>query len=149
MSSNKQFRMTHQRRIILQELRKTETHPSADEIFLKVRQVLPHISLGTVYRNLETLHKKGLIKKLELGGYQKRFDGNPDNHYHISCRICNSIDDIPANAVKKLEFFTEGIEGYTILGYTLHFIGICKQCSSNEDIRQKPDIKKLLNKYFY
>jgi len=127
--------MTHQRSVILQELRKTKTHPSADEIYLKVRQVLPHISLGTVYRNLETLHKMGFIQKLELGGHQKRFDGNPDEHYHISCVICNRIDDVPADAIKKLEFSTEKIEGYTILGYTLHFIGICKQCSSSQDIR--------------
>ncbi len=135
MSSNKQFRMTHQRSVILQELRNTKTHPSADEIYLKVRKVLPHISLGTVYRNLETLHKMGLIQKLELGGYQKHFDGNPDEHYHISCIVCNRVDDVPTDAIKKLELSTEGIKYYNIISYNLHFIGICKKCGSSKDIK--------------
>ena len=126
--------MTHQRSVILQELRKTKTHPSADEIYLKVRQLLPRISLGTVYRNLETLHKMGLIQKLKLGGYQKHFDGNPDEHYHISCIVCNRVDDVPTDTIKKLVLSTEGIEDYNIICYNLHFIGICKKCSSSKDI---------------
>ncbi len=149
MFTQKQFRMTQQRRIILQELRKTKNHPSADEIYLKVRKVLPHISLGTIYRNLEILQKIGLIKKLELGENQKRFDSNPDEHYHISCIVCNRIDDIFTNKEQKFDFFSGDFKAYTVLGVTLHFTGICKQCSSNKDFRQKTDIKKLLNKNFH
>lgn len=131
MSSHNQFRMTHQRQVILHELRKTNTHPSADEIYLMVRKVIPHISIGTVYRNLELLHKIGLITKIEFNGNQMHFDGNPEKHYHVSCIICNRIDDIPANVLKNMDFSIEGIEGYNILDHTLHFIGVCKHCGSS------------------
>jgi Fur family ferric uptake transcriptional regulator len=68
--------MTRQRKVILEEIRKTDSHPTADELYQRVRQRLPHVSLGTIYRNLETLAASGLIQKLEMGGSQKRFDGN-------------------------------------------------------------------------
>ena len=123
-----QHRMTQQRRIILDKLRQTKSHPSADELYLMVRQVLPHISLGTVYRNLEMLQKMGLITKIELGGNQKRFDGNTVEHYHINCIVCKRIDDIPLRAVKKIEYSTEEIDYSNIIGHSLNFYGVCKNC---------------------
>jgi Fur family ferric uptake transcriptional regulator len=87
--------MTRQRQIILEELRKADTHPSADEVYETVRKRLPRISLGTVYRNLEILSELGEIQKLELGGDLKRFDRKPNKHYHIRCMNCGRVDDAP------------------------------------------------------
>ena len=87
--------MTRQRRVILEELRKVNTHPSADEIYEIVRKRLPRISLGTVYRNLEILSEYGDIQKLEPGCSLKRFDGNPNEHCHIRCVSCDRIADAP------------------------------------------------------
>ena len=123
------FRMTRQRRIILQELRKVNVHPTADEIYNVVRGVLPHISLGTVYRNLEILSEKGYVDKLEYGG-QRRFDGNREKHYHIQCLGCGGIDDMPQDLVKSFEISPEKIREYRIQGYRLLFLGICKECDS-------------------
>ena len=75
MQKHPNLRMTRQRRVILEELRKVKTHPSADEIYEIVRKRLPRISLGTVYRNLEILSESGDIQKLEPGCSLKRFDG--------------------------------------------------------------------------
>jgi len=83
----KQLRITRQRRVILEELQRTKSHPTADELYRKVRRRLPRISLGTVYRNLELLSRSGLIRKLEIGGGKMRFDGIVEPHYHIHCRI--------------------------------------------------------------
>ena len=63
--SGTDFRMTHQRRLILDELKKLKTHPTADEIYVIVRKKMPRISLGTVYRNLEILSETGQIIKIE------------------------------------------------------------------------------------
>ena len=60
--------MTQQRKVVLEELRKMDNHPSADEIYEMVRLRLPRVSLGTVYRNLEVLSDLGEIQKLELSG---------------------------------------------------------------------------------
>ena len=85
MPKTQNRRMTLQRKTILEVLRQTDFHPSADEIYMMVRERLPRISLGTVYRNLEVLSESGFIQKLELGGTIKRFDWNPEKHYHIRC----------------------------------------------------------------
>ena len=84
--------MTRQRRVILQELQKVTTHPTADQVYDMVRKKLPRISLATVYRNLDLLAQDGLISKLD-GGAQLRFDGNPADHYHIRCTRCQRVDD--------------------------------------------------------
>ena len=130
MSSQNQFRMTRQREIILQELRKVTTHPSADEIYSMVRKVMPKISIGTVYRNLELLFQRGYVAKIEISGNQMRFDGNPQKHFHVSCIECSRIDDLGKDVVKRIDFDSDQIGDFNIIGYTLHFNGICKQCSA-------------------
>ena len=77
MLNNPDHRMTLQRKKIMEVVREGNSHPSADEIYKRVRSFLPRISLGTVYRNLEVLSKMGKIQKLELSGSLKRFDWNP------------------------------------------------------------------------
>ncbi len=70
-------RMTKQRKIILDVLKNTTSHPTADWIYDQVREVLPNISLGTVYRNLKVLKEMGEIMELDFGSTYSRFDGNP------------------------------------------------------------------------
>ena len=123
------LRMTRQRKIILEELRKVDTHPSADEVYEMVRKRLPRISLGTVYRNLEILSKSGAIQKLEPGCSLKRFDGNPHEHYHIRCIQCDRVVD--AHVDIDLNFTNEdrGDSDFRIIGHKLEFIGLCPKCS--------------------
>ena len=97
------MRLTNQRQVILEELRNVKTHPTASELYDMVRQRLPRIGLGTVYRNLELLADCGIINKLETGGEQKRFDGNPGPHYHIRCTTCGRVDDIDMPLLENLD----------------------------------------------
>ncbi len=129
--------MTRQREIILHELRSVTTHPSADEIYIMVRKMLPKISIGTVYRNLELLCQRGEIAKIEISGNQMRFDGNPQKHYHITCIECGRIDDVRCDAVKTVEFDPSQIDSYEIIGYTLHFTGICERCRAKKRKKHK------------
>jgi len=124
--------MTLQRKTILNILRQTKSHPSADEIYELVRKQLPRISLGTVYRNLELLAKMGLIQKLELGGTIKRFDWNPNKHYHIRCLICGKVDDAPIAPLNKLEDELYGATVFSIIGHRLEFEGLCPICTEKE-----------------
>lgn len=131
MLDRQKHRMTLQRKIILEELKKVKTHPGADEIYVTVRKRLPRISLGTVYRNLEVLAELKEIQKIESVGTLKRFDGTPENHYHIRCIKCDRIDDAPfaleTGLEKKIRPFTD----FTIIGHRLEFIGICSECGSD------------------
>ncbi len=129
MRLNNHYRMTNQRTVILDELRKTKSHPTADEIYVMVKRVLPSISLGTVYRNLEVLSVMMIISKLEFIGSQKRFDGNTVNHCHICCTNCNRIDDVSLDIVKKIEFSRDKIKGFQHIDHCLYFVGICEECT--------------------
>ena len=120
--------MTGQRQVILEELRKVTVHPTADEIFAMVRRVMPHISLATVYRNLEILSSLGLVQKLECAGSQRRYDGNPERHHHIRCIGCGSVNDVSSEAVTDFEYIPERIPGYQVLNYSFMFIGLCDAC---------------------
>jgi Fur family ferric uptake transcriptional regulator len=121
------LRLTKQRQIILDELRNSTSHPTADEVYEKVRQHLPRISLGTVYRNLELMSSCGLIQKLTSTGLQKRFDGNPEEHYHIRCLNCGQVRDLDLDV--DLNNIIQSLNtDYQVMGHKLEFMGLCPQC---------------------
>ncbi len=121
-------RLTKQRQIILEELQKTKSHPTADELYQVVRKRIPNISLGTVYRNLEILASCGLIKKLEIAGSQKRFDANMEDHQHVRCICCGRVDDLYCDSVNPLDCIAGTCCDYEILDYKLEFLGLCPEC---------------------
>lgn len=114
---------------MLDELKALKSHPTADELFELVRKRLPRISLATVYRNLEWLCQQGIIQKIEVGGRQKRFDGNADLHYHIRCTSCGRVDDVEMLPVAALERNLSKKSGYTVRGHRLEFWGTCPACA--------------------
>ena len=83
------LRLTGPRRVVLDVVRATETHPTAEWVHRMVRRRLPRVSLGTVYRNLRLLVAEGLVK--ELPGPHARFDGNLSEHHHFTCLSCGRI----------------------------------------------------------
>ena len=122
-------RMTQQRKTILEVLRNTKTHPSADEIYELVKQKLPRISLGTVYRNLEVLAQLGIIQVLELSGSLKRFDWDPNKHYHIRCIRCDRVENAPIAPMDRLENKVYQSTVFEIIGHNLEFTGLCPRCT--------------------
>jgi Fur family ferric uptake transcriptional regulator len=122
------MRLTSQRQVILEELQKVTSHPTASDVFDMVRKRLPRIGLGTVYRNLDLLAERGVIKKIEVGGEQKRFDGDTSPHYHIRCVKCNRVEDIFIERLGKLEKNAASCCNYKILDHHVQFSGICSEC---------------------
>jgi len=134
LGSNQKYRMTNQRHVILEEIQKVNTHPTADEVYEIVRRRLPRISLGTVYRNLEILSACGLIQKIGPVSSQMRFDGITKNHYHLRCIYCGKVEDAPIETVDKLENAIREKSDYIIIGHKLEFIGICPKCREKENV---------------
>ena len=124
-------RMTMQRKKIMEIVTEGNTHPSADEVYQRVRSFLPRISLGTVYRNLEILSEMGKIQKLELSGSLKRFDWDLKKHYHIRCLRCDRIDNAPLAPLNQLEDELYEATVFQIIGHNLEFIGLCPKCTKN------------------
>ena len=131
MQLTPEMRLTTQRQIILEELGKVTSHPTANEVYDMVRKRLPRIGLGTVYRNLELMSETGIILKLEVGGTQKRFDATIDPHYHIRCLSCGKVDDIEIPVMADINNAAADISKYQILGHHIEFSGICSECDKN------------------
>ncbi len=129
--TNQGLRMTAQRKVILEELRSVDTHPTADRIYEMVRRRLPRVSLATVYRNLDWLAEAGVIQKYESAGSQRRFDGKPSNHDHIRCVECGRLDDIMADPIPDVEERIRDKTDYQIAGYRLEYLGICPSCRAS------------------
>jgi len=132
MDNRTRTRMTRQRGVILEELKKLRSHPTADELYLVVRSRLPRISLGTVYRNLQFLSQQGLIRTLSSANGQMRFDGDTEEHYHVRCVRCDRVDDLPGRPLVKFERGRVGKNAYRILGYKIELVGICPDCEDQE-----------------
>jgi Fur family ferric uptake transcriptional regulator len=127
--------MTRQRQVILEELRATDQHPSADDLYGMVRQKMPRISLGTVYRNLEILTELGEIQTIALAGNLKRFDGIAHTHYHMRCIQCDRLVDAPMEVIDSLERALQDQTEFQILGHQLEFTGICPDCQARSDAK--------------
>ena len=133
----KNLRTTQQRMVILEELRSQNNHPSADELYERVRKKLPRISLGTVYRNLEVLSQLGEIQILNLSGSLKRYDGVPHKHYHIRCINCDRVDDAPIAPLNQIEDELYQATVFEIIGHNLEFTGLCPECTKENHKTRK------------
>ncbi len=124
--------MTKQREVILEELRKLKTHPTAVELYEILRKKMPKISLGTVYRNLEIMAEEGIIKKLEIPGREKRWDGDISKHFHLRCVKCGKVEDIFVNEkdILKMEEILKNYisENSEVEDLNLEVVGICSDC---------------------
>ena len=135
MDANPKIRMTKQRQVILEELCKVTSHPTADEMYQMIRKRLPKISLGTVYRNLEILSELGMVLKLDVGGTQKRFDGNVENHYHVRCTECGCVGDLHMPTDSEVEQKAQALTDFQIKRHSLEFIGVCPECRDAQSRR--------------
>lgn len=147
----KRQRMTHQRSVILEEVQRSHDHPTADEIYERVRKRLPRISMGTVYRNLDVLASSGLIRKIGPDFPQMRFDGETRDHYHMTCIGCGRVEDmgIPPqdDTVSQLETALGRLTKYGVFGHKLEFFGLCPDCRESkghllEEARDTPSPKE-------
>lgn len=122
-------RFTEQRAAVFRYLADTDVHPTADEVFLAVRRVLPGISLATVYKSLETLVGCGLAVKLTYADHSARYDGRTDPHHHARCTVCGRVLDLPGEiAPAEIESLRRETGGFTVTGYRLELTGYCSEC---------------------
>jgi len=112
----------------MEVLKGVRTHPSADWIYDEVRKKLPHISKGTVYRNLNVLEDEGVIIELNVDGMVGRYEVRQHNHYHFICEKCGRIYDLNEPVETELNMKYAKKTGFNILHHRLEFRGLCKDC---------------------
>lgn len=123
------FRITPQRLAVLRILAASEDHPTAEQIFEKVKTEFPTTSLATIYKTIALL--KGLNEVLELGfpDGSNRYDGNkPFPHPHVICTRCRKIMDPELMSLDELKDEISEKTGFRIQHHRLDFFGVCQEC---------------------
>lgn len=122
------IKYSRQRESIKNYLMNSREHPTADMVYMHIREEFPNISLGTVYRNLALLTDLGEIRKLTSADGADRFDGNPEPHYHFICRNCHCVKDLEMESIDHIDVIAGQNFAGRIEGHVTHFYGVCEDC---------------------
>lgn len=121
-------RHTRQLNVVWEAIKDETSHPTADQIYEKVRGVIPNISLGTVYRNHQKLVAEGKLQVLTLDRIQ-RFDPMIEQHEHFICQKCWRVYDVLVDAKQGILPPALPREGFTVTSHELALYGTCKNCA--------------------
>ena len=119
-------RYSHQRERIYEAVCATKEHPTAQMVYDALREEMPKLSLGTVYRNLHQMAEEGRLRELE--GVIARYDADLARHTHARCLCCGRVSDLKMPYDDMLDR-TAAEEGWNISGHGLIFSGVCPACA--------------------
>jgi len=125
---SRRISVTPQRLAILANLESRRDHPTAEQIYQKVRQDMPTISFNTVYKTLEVFCLRGLIHKVNPLHEVARYDFDTDHHAHLICRKCHFIVDLDDEVAPAPSLAPESLAGFQVEHHSLIFWGLCPQC---------------------
>ena len=122
-------RLTPQRLAMLRILAKSEGHPSAEQIYEKIKVDYPTISLATVYKTLNLLKNMGEVLEVTFASVGSHYDGNkPYPHPHLICTQCGQILDPQLESMAGIAEEIARQTGYRITQQQLNFLGLCPRC---------------------
>lgn len=125
--------VTHQRTLIYRELLATGEHPTPESVYERVREQIPSISLGTVYKNIKTFLDAGLVREVSLHHGTQRLDPNTEPHHHLVCTRCRRIFDLPTSAVDPPKLKSRLKSGFRVEKTSIELLGSCAECASALD----------------
>ncbi len=128
----KKLKYSRQRESIKACLLASHSHPTADDIYMQIREEYPNISLGTVYRNLNLLVELGEARKLSCGDGADHFDGDIHPHYHFVCCSCGSVSDLPMAISEEMNQLAAKYTTGHIDSHCTYFYGTCADCIEKE-----------------
>lgn len=123
------LRTTHQRQMVFDVLMEKRDHPTADEIFSRVRGQSPHISLATIYNCLDTLVSCGVVRQVNHEREPSRYCANLHDHAHFYCTGCGSVHDIDLDHDSLAKLPLNLPAGFVIQSAEITLKGTCPQCS--------------------
>lgn len=127
-------RFSRQREAILQALQARCDHPTAEMLYLTLRQTHPNISLGTVYRNLTLLEGQGEAQRIRSQEGPDRYDGGMEPHDHLYCRKCGAVVDLPSmEAALDAQKIQTAARKYDVVveAHQISFYGVCAACAAD------------------
>ncbi len=124
-------RATRQLGALYDALAASHDHPTAEQLFQRVRRVLPQISLGTIYRNLDKLREHGRLRVVRLAGGEARYDAMTAAHDHFVCDRCGDVLDLPRCELTPSAAALRA-DGYEVHWHTTALYGLCQRCASSQ-----------------
>lgn len=128
-----ELRMTGNRQVVLEVLRSTKSHPTAQDVFLMARDRQPQIGFATVYRTLDWLVQHDLAQEVyrDKDG-AAHYDANVSRHDHAICDICGKILDVDAPLHALAYAIIERATGFRIDWHATEFTGLCNECAAKK-----------------
>jgi len=124
----KKPRNTKQLDIIWEAIKDDNSHPTADQVYARVRETFPNVSLGTVYRNLQKLVAAEKLQVLMIGRAQ-HFDPLVRRHQHFICEKCGRVFDVLVDSRDEIKPAKLPHAGFKVTSHQLAFYGACKHCA--------------------
>jgi len=125
-----QKRYSRQRAAVLKTVQESDNHPTAEMVYEAVREEIPNVSLGTVYRNLSFLTEERKIREIVFDDNVKRYEDFMEEHYHCICTRCGNIQDVPVQSDELIEALGKQISDFQISSHRLELYGVCEECRS-------------------
>ena len=125
------LRMTDQRRAVYDALMGERDHPTAVEVFMRVKSRMPSISLATVYNCLETLTGCGLVKAVNHEREPSRYCPNLNEHAHLFCEGCGGVMDVPLRTRRRPEDVWVFPDAVVVSHHEVSFRGLCPKCATS------------------
>lgn len=122
------LKYSRQRESIKDFLANTSEHPTADTVYLNVKETFPNISLGTVYRNLNLLANLGEAVKISIPDSSDRFDGRTYPHNHFICMKCGKVIDLEMDSIEYINDLAGKRFDGEIISHSTLFYGKCADC---------------------
>jgi len=126
------YRPTQLRLAVYRALCASPDHPTADEVFHRLRHRHPRASLASVYNSLEALGRSGLIRRLNEPVRAGRYDTVMKRHHHLVCRRCGTVRDLHDEALDGVRPGAAA-EGFQVDDLSVHFYGTCAACQEERD----------------
>lgn len=128
------LRMTGNRQVVLEVLRGSKTHPTAQDVFLAARELQPQIGFATVYRTLDWLVQHGMAQEIfrDKDG-AAHYDANVARHDHAICSSCGKILDVEAPLHALAYNIIERSTGFRIDWHATEFSGLCDACARHTE----------------
>jgi len=120
--------ITPQRVAIYSSLMGSTEHPSAEDIYNRVKSDFPDISVDTVYRTLSTFSQMGLVNVVEGYGEPRRYDPDVEPHHHFRCKRCNKIIDFQETSFDKLKVPARIRQKFSVSNIKVVVEGLCDKC---------------------
>lgn len=127
------YKHSKQREALFNLLCSTHTHPTAAWLYDKLRKDFPHLSQGTVYRNLNILAEQKRIKIINVDGTFAHFDADMSVHNHVICTRCGKVEDAFMPSDEHCDQIAETVSGYRIDSHRFDFFGLCPDCQHLEN----------------